>query len=123
MKTQTKTITALTARDRSGVESKKGVKIFEVCLEHEPTHDEIYALQCEAGQWQNLNVLKLYPINTQREKMCGGKFWTLSFAVHEDDWLFWCGFCAGKKWSVLSNSKVDLKKRRQAELANWIVQI
>ena len=113
----------LSAHDGTGLEAKKGIKIFKVCLDHEPTHDEIYALQSEADQWQSLKIIKLYPTTTQSEKMYGGKFWTLSFAVHEDDWLFWCGFCAGKKWSIINHNKVDDKKKRRDEIGQWLVQI
>jgi hypothetical protein len=121
-KTKMKTV-ALIANDIRGYPADKGVKTFEVCLDHEPTTDEIYALQGEAGQWQNLKVIKLRPASTKSEKMFDGKFWTLSFAVHEDDWLFWCGFCAGKKWGITNSGRGDAKKKRLFEIGQWSVQI
>lgn len=111
----------LYATDIHGKTVKKSTKTFEVCLDHEPMQQELSALQNEAAQWQNLQVIKLYPAQTKAEKV--GKFWTLSFEVHADDWLFWCGFCAGKRWGVMNHGAEDHKKRRLLDLGEWQVQI
>lgn len=115
--------TVLTATDETGRAVNKGTKTFEICFDHEPTPEETYALQNEAGQWQNLRVIKLYPATTKTEKVSGGKFWSLTFEVHPDDWLFWCGFCAGKKWAVVGAGRGDKQKQRMKEIGEWLVQI
>lgn len=98
-------------------------RIFEICLDHEPTSQDIYSLQSESGTWQNLKVIKLYLSNINVEKRNGGKFWTLSFEVHQDDWLFWCGFCCGKRWGVNVINMDTKKKRRLQDIGQWLVQI
>lgn len=89
-------------------------KTFEVCFDKEPTQNEIYCLQQEAGIWQSHKVIKIYPSKCTTTKVA--KFWTLSFDVAETDWMFWCGFLAGKKWRInVDNRDVQLKEKdRQA---------
>ena len=114
--------TVLSATDYSG-QPAKTTKTFEICLDHEPTPEELAALQNEAAQWQNMRILKLYPAQTKVEKQYSGKFWTVQFEVHESDWLFWCGFCAGKKWGFNNAGRGDKRKKRLQEIGEWSVQI
>lgn len=120
MKTKKLTLSAL---DRSGIPVKKDTKTFEICLDHEPTLHELQLIQNEAGQWQNLHIVKLYPAALNPQKQYNGKFWTISFEVHKDDWLFWCGFCAGKKWGIQSQVADNHKKQRIKEIGEWAIQI
>jgi hypothetical protein len=96
-------------------------KTFEICLEKEPTENEIYMLQQEATSWGYCKVISLYHIKCNTAKV--SNFWTLTFEVDEKDWLFWCGFIAGKKWRIQSDKRESQLKERDKDAAEYFVQI
>jgi len=97
------------------------MKKFEICFDKEPTQSEISCLQQEAAGWSNHRVIKVYPAKFNTEKVA--KFWTLSFDVEEKDWMFWCGFLAGKKWRLKVSERDIAAKERDKKVAEYMVQI
>jgi hypothetical protein len=87
-----------TLKKESPAKPEIKLKTFEICFDKEPTEFEIFWLKNETYNWKVLSVIKVSPYKCSSTKVA--KFWTLTFDVDENDWLFWCGFIAGKRWKM-----------------------
>ena len=97
------------------------MKSFELCFDKEPTLSDIDSIRDEAYSWHRHRVIKKSPYDYVPKKC--GKFWTLTFDVAEEDWLFWCGFIAGKKWKMSSLIKEEQSKMKDKQAAEYTVTI
>ena len=91
------------------VKPAPALKTFEICFAQEPTQEQMSLIYREGCSWQMIRVIKGYPRNFRKEKTDEG-YWVVKFDVFADDWLFWCGYAAGKKLGMNIGKDGDLHK-------------
>lgn len=81
-------------------------KTFEITFVNEPTPDQMHLIYQNGCSWQNVRAIKQYPHKITKEKTDYG-YWLVKFEVPESDWLFWCGYVAGRSLGISVGKEGD----------------